>query len=172
MDIIIYEIDKSQFNDEIKKDLLGIYEGYRNKDNIEKQNLKRNVEVILEKMFKNAYTFSVPMEFINSSLGRMLFEIKLDIRNSTMYGIAELMILSNKSKQSIFNDYNNGNLEGIEFGKKKRVLVTEEAAFKYITTVGRRTFSPEEARRRIAIFNEMNKEDFNEDEIKEALSKV
>ena len=174
MDNIINDIDQNnQLSEEQKKELQIIYQKFKSMDeqDFDGQDLKKRVDELLEGMFKTAFSFSIPMDFINSPIGRMLFEIKLDIGNTMMYGFAELMIIADKSKQMIFHDYRNGNLTGIETGKKKRVLVTEDAVYEYITTVGRKPFSPEEAKRRIQIFKKMNREGFSDDEIRDELSK-
>jgi uncharacterized FlgJ-related protein len=175
MDKIINDIDKmNQLSEEFKKELHIIYQKYKamNEQAVDRQELKKRVDEILESMFKTAFSFAIPMDFINSPLGRMLFEIKLDIGNTMIYGFAELMIIADKSKQMIFHDYRNGHLVGVETGKKKRVFVTEEAVYEYITTVGRNPFTPEKAKKRIQTFNKMNRDGFSDDEIKTELCKI
>lgn len=174
MDKIIDDIEKNNYlKDDLKKELRKIYQKYKggmiNED--EKQKLKIRVDEILESIFKTAFSYVIPMEFINSPLGNMLFKIKLDINNNIMYGIPELMIIANKSKQLISHDYHNGNLVAIEAGKNKRILMTEEEVYKYLISVGRNKFTPEEAKKRIQIFNKMNREGFSEDEIRNELLK-
>lgn len=173
IDKISEDIEQNnQLSEEIKKELYGIYQDYKvmKNFNVNREELKQRVDKILEGMFKTAFSFYIPMDFINSALGHMLFEIKLDIENSKMYGFTELMIIADKSKQMIFNDYHKGKLTGIETGKMKRVLVTEDALFKYITTIGRNTFSPDEARRRIQLFNKMNRDGLSDEEIRTVLN--
>ena len=124
------------------------------------------MDLILEKMFKTAFSFTIPMEFINTALGRMLLEIKLDMENTMMYGVSEITIVANKSRQMILNDYRSGKLKGIETGKKKRLLVSEEALLDYLTTVGRNTITLEEAKYRIKLFNKLNQKGLSEDKIR------
>jgi hypothetical protein len=174
IDKIINDIDKNiNFSVEIKKDLNIIYQQYKamKEGDIDRQELKKRVDDVLENMFNTPFSFSIPMEFINSPVGKILFEIKLDIGNSLMYGFAELTIIADKSKQMICNDYRNGLLEGIETGKKKRVLVYEDAVYKYITTAGRKPITQEEAKWRIQTFNKMNREGFSEEEIRTKMCK-
>lgn len=163
----------SKISDILKKNLLDIYEDYKHlpDDSVDKIMLKKKVDEVLESMFKTNYSYSIPMDFIISPLGRMLFEIKLDIENARMYGYAEITIIAGKSKQMISMDHRNGILKGIEIGKKRRVLVTEEALYEYITTVGKRPFSPDEAKKRISQYNELINNGYSEDEIKEIFRK-
>lgn len=168
MDNIINDINKNDYlDDDIKKELIFIYQSYQ--DNESGHELKDRVDNVLERIFRTAYTYAVPMDFINSPIGTILFRIKLDIRCSIMYGFSELMILANKSKPAIFKDYHSGTLTGIETGKNKRVLVTEEAAYEYITTVGRNRYSQEEARLRIRTLNKMIRSGASNEDIIEVL---
>lgn len=170
MDKIIENIEKNPyFTDEIKSELISIRkESQKSLSTEELSELKGRIDTIFEKMFKTVYSFSIPMEFINSPVGEFLLKIKLDMGNVTLYGISELLVLFNRSKAIIFKDYHNGKLHGIE-SVNKRLLVTEEAAFNYLTTVGRKPLTPEESRMRIQLFNKMTREGYNLTEIKEKL---
>lgn len=174
IDKIITDIEQNEnLGEDQKKRLITIYQKYRvmKEENVDRQELKKDVDDVLESMFKTAFSYSIPMDFINSPLGKFLFIIKFDIENSIIYSLSDLTILANKSKQMILNDYKKGNLEGIETGKKKRLIVTEEAAFNYITTVGRKPFTPEEAKWRLQMFNKLIREGLSEEKIRLELCK-
>lgn len=170
MDKIIENIEKNPyFTEEIRGELVSIWiESQKSLSSNELRDLKGRIDIILEKMFKTVYSFSIPMEFINSPVGGFLLKIKLDMGNVMVYGISELVVLFNRSKAMIFRDFHNGKLNGIET-VNKRLLVREEAALDYLTTVGRKTLTPEDAKDRIQLFNRMLREGYNLTEIKEKL---
>lgn len=170
MDKIIKNIEKNPyFTEEIRRELISIrIESQKSLSSDELSDLKGRIDIILEKMFKTVYSFAIPMEFINSPVGVFLLKIKLDMGNVMVYGISELVVLFNRSKAMIFRDFHNGKLNGIE-SVNKRLLVTEEAALDYLTTVGRKALTPEDARDRIQMFNRMLREGYNLTEIKEKL---
>lgn len=170
MDKVIESIEVNKyFNDKIKNELVTIYKESQNTlSGKEKTEIKKRVDDILEEMFRTAYSYSIPMEFINSPIGEYLLRIKLDMTSSIVYGIAELVVLSKKSKAMIFNDYNSGKLVGVESGKR-RLIVTEEAAIDYLTSVGRNPLEPEEAKNRILMFNKMLRQGYDLSEIKKIM---
>ena len=170
MDKILEGIENNiHFSEEIKKELISIYQDTQNSlSQEEKSELKQRIDYVFERMFKTAYSFSVPMEFINSPIGVFLLKIKLDIGNVIVYGISELVALSKRSKAMIFNDFHSGKLIGMETGNR-RLLVTEEAAYDYLISAGRKPLSPEEAKFRIKLFNKMVRDGYDLDEIKEKI---
>lgn len=173
MDKVIKEIkENGQFSETVKSELLSIYDKYLAIKNDlisnaaeEKIALKERTEKFIEETFK----FSVPLEFIDSSIGKVLFEIKLDLSYSNMYAGTELVIITQKSKNMINMDFRDGNIQGIGAGTKNRLIVSEDELIRYMVNVGRYKMSLEEARERVAIFKKMQSSGSTDEEIDQVI---
>lgn len=166
MDLVIKSIQELNFDIDIKKELEDIYHLDRNKNSQSNQLLKNRVEDILERMFKNPYGYMIPMDFINSEIGKLLFGIKLEIYRMDFYGVNECTIIAQKVRSLIVKEMRSGIvLCGQKIGG--HYYVAEEALYRYLTMAGWHPFSEDEARERIRYFKELREKYTDINELKE-----
>lgn len=161
-------LESKELPEAIKDELLEIYYEYR-ENGIEEHNssaLREKVDRVLEKMFKTAFGFTIPMAFIDSGIGKVLLKVKLEAENLTeiMYGATECAILANKSRSMIIKYFNSGQIGGVKTAG--RFYAQEEEVIRFLTSVGRDTITLEEARKRIKKLNELREEGIDLEEIK------
>lgn len=169
MDRVKDEIMETQaLPEEVKKELIDIYDEYRVNvlENGSNDNLRERAELILEKMFKTPFDYSVPMSFIKSNIGKVLFKIILEVDNltETMYGVTECAILSGKSRSLIVKYFDNGTIRGAKVGG--RYYAQEDDVIRFLTSAGKKPITLTEAREKMKRLRDMKDSGMKLDEIK------
>lgn len=156
-------------SDEVKKELIEIYQEYREDglENGSNEELRDKTERILEKMFKTPFDYSVPMSFIKSNIGKVLFKVMLEVDNlnEEMYGATECAILSGKSRSMVVKYFEGGSIRGSKVGG--RYYAQEEDVIAFLTNVGRNPLTVTEARERIKLLRELKDKGLSSKQIKE-----
>lgn len=173
MDRVRSEIEQNKdLSESLKMTLLEIYNEYCESSNDVGVNseLKAKVDNVLEKMFKNAFGYNLPMTFIESSIGKFLLKIKLEAEssNEVMYGASECAILSGKSRAMINKYFKNGSIVGKKIAG--RYSVQEEEVIRFLTNVGHHPITLSEAQYRIKHLKNLLNKGYNLEEIKNEFS--
>lgn len=169
LDRIKDEIMETQaLPEEIKTELVWIYEKYREKglEDSPDEEMRERTEAVLEKMFKSPFDYSVPMSFVKSNIGKVLFKIMLEVENlnELMYGATECAILSGKSRSMMAKYFDSGVIRGSKVGGK--LYAQEEAVIQFLTSAGRNPITLTEARDRIKYLRELKDKGLKVEEIK------
>lgn len=161
MDMTLNSIEKLDFGDDIKKDLASIYHSHRS--GVAAENLREQVELVLEKMFRVPYGYSIPMEFINSEIGKLLFGIKLSISRPDYFGVREICVLVGKKRALISREMSGDVLDGVKIGG--HYYATEENVLRYLTSKGWYPMTEVEAKEKIRYFKDLREKYDNMDDL-------
>lgn len=174
MDPIIENIKSNkEITADHKKEIIDIYNEYKkiNVKQVDFVKLQERTEKVLKEIFKIPYMgVLIPLDFINSEIGKVLFKIKLEAENLTevIYSVAECAIIADKSKRMILNDITNKRF--ISYKNSGQYYIKENELIKYLTTVGRKTFTEEEAKKRLYLFKQLKDEGYTLVDIKDKMS--
>jgi hypothetical protein len=158
------EIMEMEFGDpNVKKQLVALYEQYL----VEGINpkLKNQVDSLLEAIFKTPFSYVVPMSFIMSGIGRILFKIKLEVDDATVYGATEIAIIGNMSRSWVSKAFQTGVLEGEKVSG--RFYAREETVLKFLTTLALKQQPEEKIKARIARMRQLKEEGATIEEMKQ-----
>lgn len=122
---------------------------------------------LLNELFKSAYdAFSIPMSFINSYLGEVLFTVKFGCRQENSFTPIEVALLTSRTKALISHDMNNGKLNYKRHGQGKSIIISERDLFKYMKDKG---FTESQCNERLGLFLKLKQKDLKLNEIKKWL---
>lgn len=121
------------------------------------------VAEILEYLFKDKFsnTFSVPMNFISSALGKVLFSVEFGVAEA-VYTTAEISIIMNKTRALISHDFKNGDIKAIKKGRN--IVVYERDLMRYMMT--KKNMSKDEVTQRISLYTKLKHQGLTDEEIK------
>lgn len=159
-------IEKTLFINKIKdlnvcpdtyNNLLQIYDTYMDIQLGGKCALKLSfVDGILENLFKGEFKeYTIPMDFINSSVGHVLFAVRFGCLEENLYSPGEVGLIISKTKALISHDISKGKLICSRNGKN--IIISEKNLLPYMISKG---FSEEEAQQRITTFLKLKHKDF------------
>lgn len=89
---------------------------------------------ILKVLFSNPFDFSIPMSFINSPIGEVLFKIKFNLESEAYFTPLEISIIINKTKSLISYDIKNELLVASKHGKN--LVITKSSLINYMNLKG------------------------------------
>jgi hypothetical protein len=155
----IDQINKYDISEDLKEKLIKIYMEF-DSNGLTKSNctwLKSATEEILESLFKTAFRYDIPMFFLDSNIGKILFQIRNDVIavSEEVYSVTECSILSNKSRSAVIKDFNNNVIETFKVGGMFNVKQSE--LIKYLTEIGRNTVTSDEAKEKIELLDKLKK---------------
>ena len=125
------------------------------------------VSEILEYLFKDKFSssYSIPIEFIESNLGKILFSLKFGLTDA-VYSTAEITIIVDKTRSLISYDKKHNNLKAEKKGRN--IMVYERDLLDYIESKG---FSKNEAKSRLEKYLRLKNSGLSEEEIRKQLKK-
>lgn len=160
------QVMEMEHTEQEKLALLDIYERYKSGETSE--DLKRKVDFILEKLFRNPYGYTVPMNFINSEIGRTLFKIKLDIEETTIYGATEIAIVGNLTRSWVNRAFQTGLIQGEMAGG--RYFAREYAVVFFLTKSIAKPLSEKECKEKLQIMKELKRKGESVQKMKEVFN--
>lgn len=128
----------------------------------EKERAQTLVREILEAFFKDSFSesFSVPIEFIESPLGKMLFSLKFGVPERE-YTATEVTAIMGRTRALISYDKKTDRLASGEKGKNTVILEKDLIAY-----MKSKNMSMDEIDERLKLFRKLKIEGFSNDEIK------
>lgn len=138
-----------------------------NEENIEELTVKANE--IFHAMFANPYGTLIPLEFVESEIGRILFSIKIGYMGTegVYYGASDAAILKGKSRAMIIKDIESGALVAKRISGRNVIKKLDLIA--YLVNQGKESTRMSEsiARDKIAKLTEMRNQGCKDSEIRE-----
>lgn len=172
VDELLEQISETE-NSEIKEKFNKAYELAidvdTDSDSINRQDTHKLVSELLQYLFKNKFssTYSVPIEFIESDIGKVLFTLKFGLAEN-IYFTSSLTAILGVSRNWISKASIQGLLKTSKKGKSKNLIVYERDLVKYMESRG---MSKEEIESRLAQYYKLKSEGLSDEEIKEIINK-
>lgn len=135
---------------------------------IKQQEAHTLVKEILETFFKTPFSdsFSIPINFIESPLGKMLFGLKFGIPEKA-YTTAEITAIMGKTRSLISHDSKNGLVRSEKKGKN--IIIYENDLIDYMISKG---MSRTEAKKRISLYQQFKEQGYDLKDIKDKIELV
>lgn len=140
-----------KLSEESKQNIDKIRDIYKNYNATleEKDQATRMAEKILSELFDSGYFFCIPYAFMETELGRMIFELKFS--NPIYYTLQEISIIMDKKEATIYYNKDNENIDTIKMGGN--FVVSENELKKFMR---KKKFKESEIELRLKTFNELN----------------
>lgn len=170
-------IQKKEYLDELKKlnisttlfnKFLKAYEEYESIQLGGTSNSATFIDEILEDLFCTKFSndIYIPLTFISSPIGNVLFSIKFSSRSSNIFSPSEISIIANRATSLISIDIKNNKLIATKLGTSTYVI-NENDLIQYMLSKG---FSLNIIHTRISNFLALKSKNFSLKVIKEKLS--
>lgn len=132
---------------------------------IKPQEAHKLVKEILEIFFKDPFSdsFSIPMRFIESPLGKMLFGLKFGIPEKA-YTTAEITAIMGRTRALISHDSKNGLVRSEKKGRN--IIIYENDLIDYMVSKG---MSHTEAQKRITLYQHFKEQGYDIKQIKDKI---
>lgn len=129
------------------------------------------VDHLLDHMFSSTYNteINIPLSFINSSIGEVLFTLKFNSVNAAVDNLftpADVSIIADRTLSTISLDITTNKLQAYVLGKKT-YIITEKNLLSYLIN---RNFSIEIASKRIKKYLLLRSQNLTNSKIKEMLN--
>lgn len=134
--------------------IIKIYEK-RNASIQEKEAAARLVDEVLAALFQTQYSYVVPVSFINTEIGTILFEVKFS--HQYYYSASDAVIILGKTRTNIYHNRNKGLLKMIKRGGA--YFVTEGELRRYMEY---KKIPGKEINRRLNAFWKVRKDHYEE----------
>lgn len=169
-DRYLEEVEKINGKDdpELRTKVDKVYEMYSRIQHLnieEKEKAHTLVREILEKVFKAPFSqsYSIPIEFIESDLGEILFSLKFGI-SQREYTASEITAIMNVTRSLISYDKKHSGIKATTRGKN--TFMHESELIKYMKSKG---MDPSEIKDRLDMFKKLNSEGEKLEDIKEKI---
>lgn len=149
-------------NPEIKAMFDRAYELSTNLKRVEdRKEIHKLVDTILEYLFKDkvSTTFSVPIEFINGPIGRVLFTLKFGVTEE-VYVTSEITAIMDITRALVSHDLDRKNLYGVKKGRN--IIMYGRDLVAYMKS---KNMSDDEIRERMTLYNQYKEEGLADEEI-------
>lgn len=161
----VEKIHKLRDNAELRAKMDQAYDLYNKIHKLTKEEKDRShklVREILEGFFKDQFTesYSIPIEFIESEIGRILFSLKFGIAERE-YTASEVTAIMDITRALISHDRKNRNLKSTEKGRNTFILESE--LIKYMKS---KYMTDDEINERLSMFAKLKLEGLDNEDIK------
>ncbi len=166
----VEKIHKLKQSPEVRKKMDEAYE-LSNKmlelSNYEKERAQVLVREILENFFKDEFSesYSIPIEFIESDLGKVLFGLKFGVPERE-YTATDVTVIMGITRALISYDRKNTDLKGKGSTRGKNTVLSETELIQYMKIKGK---SNEEISERLNMFTKLKLEGMGNEQIKEKI---
>lgn len=119
---------------------------------------------ILEYLFKDKFSqsYSIPMEFIEGPVGKVVFSLKLGIAES-VYTTAEIIVIMNITRALISHDLKNGLVMGMKKGRN--IIIYERDLIRYMQS---KKMGKDEIKLRLSLYAELVNKGLGEEKLAQA----
>lgn len=119
------------------------------------------VSEILEYLFKDKFStsYSIPIEFIESEIGKVLFTLKYGLAEA-VYTTGEITIILGKTRALISHDVKEGNVRASKKGRN--IIMYERDLIQYMRS---KNMSNDEVQMRLSLYSKLKEKGLNIKEI-------
>lgn len=170
-DVFLNQLKTLNINTDTYNRLIKLYDDYRSQHFGGNINLGSTVDLILTELFKGALDdFSIPISFINSPVGNVIFSLKFGIKKNNYFTPNEVALLTSKTKALVSHDIRyTKKLNASTHSNGKRFIISESDLISYMKDKG---LSETESFNKINLFLKLKNEGMNLDSIKLELDKL
>lgn len=124
------------------------------------------IDRVLETLFKGELKdYTIPIDFINSPVGHVLFTVRFNCLEENFYSPIEVALIVSKTKALISHDIKMEKLTCSRNGKN--IIISEKNLLPYMISKG---FSEAEAKKRISTFLKLKHKNLKFSEIKKQIN--
>lgn len=138
---------------------------YEQKKKVDRQEAHSLVTEILEYLFKDKFSnsYSIPIEFIDSAIGNILFSLKFGLAEA-VYTTAEITLIMGNTRALISHDLKHNLIRAARKGRN--IIVYERDLIQYMVSKG---MNKNDARRKLSLYSKLRAQGVADEEIRKEL---